>query len=255
MASQPPKYFSCGCLTESELLEDSPIFLGCMDLDKLSDRGTSAKIEALEDSLQRAIEKNEALIREKLLAIEITDMDSAKIKTLEDDLKRAIEEKEKSTKERLLVIDDTEMELHRMKEDKELEIRGSLLVIREGLLAKQMMITELDSLIIESLTSHQNFEQENLKWTSQAETLAAPIETISRDSDSAQEGDNATDKISRLLEKSNKLKLERKQKLDAANWAALSKTNLDEVLRLRKDLGGIYEVIIKMRTLLKSYDN
>jgi hypothetical protein len=73
-----PKYFSFGCIMESELLEDSPIFLGCVNLGKGDNTEASAKIKVLENSLKGAIEGEEIA--------------SAKMKAVENKLKGAIED-------------------------------------------------------------------------------------------------------------------------------------------------------------------
>jgi hypothetical protein len=67
------KYFSFGCIIESELLEDSPISLGCVDLGKGDHIEASAKIKVLENDLKGAIEGEL--------------MTSAQIKALENKLK------------------------------------------------------------------------------------------------------------------------------------------------------------------------
>jgi hypothetical protein len=323
-------------MLESELLEDSPVSLGCMDLgkvknvnntetftntkaleknlkgaidlSKVNDSETSArvealkddlisakvealvddlisgKVEALEDDLKRAMEGKEK-ISAKMIALEnslkramdlgkVNDSEaSAKVKALEDilkgamegkvktsakiialenGLKRAMEEIEMMTKDRLVYIENAEIELKRVIEDKGPEVRETLLVIKDVVLTKEVVITELNSLIIETLASKQDFLMEDSRWSDQVEKLAAPTEIIS-DSDSEGPSINPTDKISQLLQKSNKLKLERKQKLVAAKWKAQCEENLDEILRLRKDLGVTYENIEHMHTLLKSY--
>jgi hypothetical protein len=311
-----PKYFSFGCLVESELLEDSPISLGCMDLsginklnntetftnkkalenelkgamdlgkvndsdasakveglevdlisakvEALIDNLIAAKVEALEDDLKRSKEGKEKTSA-KIIALEnslkraidfgkINNLESsAKVKALEDILKRAMEEIEMMTKERLVYTENAEIELKRVKEDKGPEVRETLLVIKDVLLAKEVVITELNLLIIETLASKQDFLMEDSKWSSQEEKLAAPIEIIS-DSDTEGASINPTDKISQLLE-SRKQKTEawKKQKLDATKREAQSEENLDEILRLRKGLGVTYENIEHMHTLLKSY--
>jgi hypothetical protein len=354
-----PKYFSFGCIIESELLEDSPISLGCVDLGKGDHTEASAKIKVLENDLKGAMEegritlaktkalenklkgaieeeeisfakikalentignlmgaideeeitsaKSKALennlkwatktkaLENKLMgaleeeeisfakikalennlmgAIDVEEITSAKIKALENNLKgamegerktsakiisleialkRAMKEIEMMTNEKLVYMENAEIRLKRVMEDKVPEVREIISNINDVLLAKEVVITELNLLMTESLATQQAFLMEDSKWSNQAEILAAPIEIIS-DSDTEGASINPTDKISQILEKSQKLKLERKQKLDAATWKAQSKENLDEILRLRKDLGVTYENIVQMQALLKTY--